>query len=218
MKTIGCFHAHYSNIEHIERALAPHGFELAHFVDPGLDRIKHDADFSDEVVRNKIQSTLDWIARCHVDAILITCAFFTANVGDTARFPIPIFRIDDPLFALVCRSEGPVAMAFTNPGTVDGTMERLAEYARSMGVALQAEPVLIENTFELIMQGKQREYVEAVELGLRQLIERRPDLRVFAAQLSMVPAAQAASAATGRAVGNHLDSLADYMKRWTNAD
>lgn len=36
MITIGCFHAHYSNIALVEETLAPYEVELVHYVDPGL--------------------------------------------------------------------------------------------------------------------------------------------------------------------------------------
>ncbi|MEK1830311.1 hypothetical protein AAAC51_18170 [Priestia megaterium] len=50
-KRLGCFHAHHSNIEHIEKALKPYNIELIHFVDPGLDRIKMDSNFTEEVAQ-----------------------------------------------------------------------------------------------------------------------------------------------------------------------
>lgn len=31
MTTIGCFHAHHSNIEHIERVMLPYEVELVHY-------------------------------------------------------------------------------------------------------------------------------------------------------------------------------------------
>lgn len=52
-RKLGCYHAHYSNIEHIEKALGSYDIELVHFVDPGLDRIKNDSDFTEELALNK---------------------------------------------------------------------------------------------------------------------------------------------------------------------
>ena len=88
MKRIGCFHAHHSNIEHIEQALSGLEVELIHFVDPGLDRIKKDAGFGVDIAQKKVLETLEWIANCHVDAILMTCTFFTAIYDEEVhRFP-----------------------------------------------------------------------------------------------------------------------------------
>lgn len=213
MKRIGCFHAHYSNIEHIDNALRSLDVELIHYVDPGLDRIKLDADFTTEMAQKKVLDTLNWIANCHVDAILITCTFFTAIYDENVHpFPIPIIKIDDPLFEEICQLDQPAIVAFTNPSTVQGTMNQITLYAAKKEIALEAAPALLANTFDLIMQGKKSEYIQAVTDGLILLIEENPTKRVVAAQLSMVPAAQAAEKQTKHVVGNQLVSLATYLK------
>jgi hypothetical protein len=213
LKKIGCFHAHHSNIEHVEKAL--HGFEaeLIHFVDPGLDRIKKDADFSKETVEKKVIETLDWIAGGHVDAILMTCTFFTAAYDEHNHpYPIPILKIDDPLFEEICNSGQPTAVVFTNPNTVKGTMNQLLTYARRRGKEIEAEPFLLENTFDLIMQGKKSEYIDAVSKGLLDVLEKHADKSVVAAQLSMVSAAKATERLRNIPIANPLDSLARYMR------
>lgn len=213
MKRIGCFHAHYSNIEHMERALNNVDVELIHFVDPGLDRIKLDSDFTKEIVEKKVMDTLDWIVKCHVDAILITCTFFTAAFNkEFYHYPIPIIKIDEPLFEDICEMNLPIIVAFTNPNTVDGTMNQLLSYSKMKGKEIEAQPFLLENTFELIIQGKKSEYIESVSKGLRKMIEENPKKIVVAAQLSMVPAAQLLEKQTNIAIRNHLDSLSSYMK------
>lgn len=213
MKRIGCFHAHYSNIEHIERALNNVDVELVHFVDPGLDRIKMDSDFTKEIVEKKVMDTLDWIVKCHVDAILITCTFFTAVFNkEVYHYPIPIIKIDEPLFEDICKINLPIIVAFTNPNTVNGTMNQLLSYSKMKGKEIEAQPFLLENTFELIMQGKKSEYIESVSKGLRKIIEENPKKIVVAAQLSMVPAAQLLGKQRNIAIRNHLDSLSSYMK------
>ncbi|MBW5446268.1 hypothetical protein GE107_09375 [Cohnella sp. CFH 77786] len=213
MKTIGCFHAHHSNIELIERALSAYEVELVHFVDPGLDRIKKDADFTRETVEMKVKGTLAWIARCHVDAVLVTCTFFTAALqGEEKAGGIPLFQIDEPLFEFISGTERPVIVAFTNPDTVQGTMEQLSAYLRRKGREVEAAPCLLENTFPLIMQGKKSEYTKHVTEGLARLVREHPGKAVAAAQLSMVPAARQAGKETGVPVANPLDSLAARME------
>lgn len=219
MKRIGCFHAHYSNIEHIEKALNPYDVELVHFVDPGLDRMKLDADFTIDIVEKKIVETLDWISKSHVDAILMTCTFFTAAFHEEVhRYPIPVIKIDEPLFEDICQLEQPVLVAFTNPNTVQGTMNQLYGYASKKGREVDAEPFLMENTFELIMQGKKTAYINLVSKGLIQMTEENPMKRVVAAQLSMVPGAEIAEEQTSISVGNHLKSLASYMEDRLNLE
>jgi hypothetical protein len=214
MKRIGCFHAHYSNIEHVEKALSIFDVELIHFVDPGLDRIKMNVDFTKEIVEKKVIETLDWIAKCHVDAILITCTFFTAIFNEEVhRYPIPIIKIDEPLFEDICKINQPIIVTFTNPNTINGTMNQLLSYSRKKGKEIEVEPFLLENTFDLIMQGKKSEYIQSVSKGLINIIEENPKKSVVAAQLSMVPAAQLTKKQRNISVGNHLESLSSYMKK-----
>lgn len=219
MKRIGCFHAHYSNIEHVEKALNIFDVELIHFVDPGLDRIKMDADFTNDMVEQKVIETLDWIANCHVDAILMTCTFFTSIFNEEVhRYPIPIIKIDEPLFEDICKINQPIIVAFTNPNTVNGTMNQLLSYSKKKGKVIEAESFLLENTFELIMQGKKNEYIKSVSDGLIAIIEQNPNKMIVAAQLSMVPAAQLAEQQINTSVQNHLGSLSAYMKEALNLE
>ncbi|WP_176586560.1 hypothetical protein [Priestia megaterium] len=212
-KRLGCFHAHHSNIEHIEKALKPYNMELIHFVDPGLDRIKMDSNFTEEVAQKKIKDTLEWISSCHVDAILITCTFFTANIKqDKLACSIPIIKIDDPLFHSICEKDEPQILVFTNPNTVEGTMNQLINFAAKQKKNIQVEPYLLENTFNLVMEGKKEEYIESVSSGLNQLVNNHPDKIVSAAQLSMVPSAEIIESKTDTYVGNHLKSLSNYLE------
>ncbi|MED4267083.1 hypothetical protein [Priestia megaterium] len=212
-KRLGCFHAHHSNIEHIEKALKPYNIELIHFVDPGLDRIKMDSNFTEEVAQKKIKDTLEWISSCHVDAILITCTFFTANIEeDKLAYSIPIIKIDDPLFHSICGKDEPQILVFTNPNTVEGTMNQLINFATKQKKKIQVEPYLLENTFNLVMEGKKEEYIESVSNGLNRLIINHPDKIISAAQLSMVPSAENIESKTDTYVGNHLKSLSNYLE------
>ncbi|WP_308639670.1 hypothetical protein [Paenibacillus silvisoli] len=213
MKKIGCFHAHYSNIEHIERALSDFNVELIHFVDPGLDRRKHDERFTLEQAERKVEETLAWIADSNIDAVLVTCTFFTALLNEERhRCPVPIVKIDEPLFRDLASQNKPVLFVFTNPATVDGTMKQFASYAELNGARLRAEAAVLPGTFELIMQGRKEAYTDKVATGLMRLADEHPDMSIVAAQLSMVPAAQAAARWKSFAVGNALVSLAGYMQ------
>ncbi|MDF2958427.1 MAG: hypothetical protein K0S39_162 [Paenibacillus sp.] len=210
---IGCYHAHYSNIEYIQQALEPYDVELVHFVDPGLDRLKGDTGFRAEQGQRKIADTLNWIASCHVDAILVTCTYFTANItAELEReLPIPVVKIDDPMLALICGSNQSQLLVFTNPATVDGTMNRVHQYARSAGTTPQLQVHLLDQTFQLMMTGKKQAYVELVTAGLERLAVQYPGYQLWAVQLSMVPAAEQASLTAGVKIGNPLEALASEM-------
>ncbi|MFL0377896.1 hypothetical protein ACH0BY_28545 [Paenibacillus amylolyticus] len=222
MITIGCFHAHYSNIALIEETLAPYEVELVHYVDPGLDRLKHDADFSEVVIHEKVAQTLQWIAECHADAILVTCTLFaTVLEQEATQVPVPVIGIDDPLLQEMRRVPGDYIIAFTNPATVDGTMARVNQALQQedengqlhVAKTSQTEAVCIPGTFELIMRGDQQGYIEAVREGLQQIAEQYPGKRVVAAQLSMAPAAAQVTADTGIAIHSPLALLAEYLEK-----
>lgn len=222
MITIGCFHAHYSNIALIEEALAPYDVELVHYVDPGLDRLKHDADFSDVVIHEKVAQTLHWIAECHADAILVTCTLFaTVLEQEATQVPVPVIGIDDPLLQEMRRVPGEYIIVFTNPATVEGTMARVNEALQQEDESGQlyvanvskTEAVCIPGTFELIMRGDQQGYLEAVREGLQQIAEQHPGKRLVAAQLSMAPAAAQVTIDNGIAIHSALSSLAAYLEK-----
>ncbi|MDR6721249.1 hypothetical protein [Paenibacillus sp. 2003] len=222
MITIGCFHAHYSNIALIEETLAPYEVELVHYVDPGLDRLKHDADFSEVVIHEKVAQTLQWIAECHADAILVTCTLFaTVLEQEATQVPVPVIGIDDPLLQEMRRVPGDYIIAFTNPATVDGTMARVNQALQQedengqlhVAKTSQTEAVCIPGTFELIMRGDRQGYIEAVREGLQQIAEQYPGKRVVAAQLSMAPAAAQVTIDRGIPIHSPLALLAEYLEK-----
>ncbi|MEK4109269.1 hypothetical protein ABIC86_005914 [Paenibacillus sp. DS2363] len=222
MITIGCFHAHYSNIALVEETLAPYEVELVHYVDPGLDRLKHDADFSEVVIHKKVAQTLQWIAECHADAILVTCTLFaTVLEQEATQVPVPVIGIDDPLLQEMRRVPGDYIIAFTNPATVEGTMARLNQALQQedeneqlhVAKTSQTEAVCIPGTFELIMRGDQQGYLEAVREGLQQIAEQYPGKTVVAAQLSMAPAAAQVTIDRGIPIHTPLALLAAYLEK-----
>jgi hypothetical protein len=222
MMTIGCFHAHYSNIALIEEALAPYEVELVHYVDPGLDRLKHESDFTEAVIHEKVSQTLQWIAHCHADAILVTCTLFAAVLEqEVQHVPVPVVGIDDPLLQEMQQNPGDYILAFTNPETIEGTMARVnlalqqddEDKQQNRIEEVESKAVLIPGTFELIMRGDKEGYLAAVSTGLQQLAEQHPDNTVVAAQLSMAPAAARVTADTGITIYSPLARLASYLEK-----
>lgn len=206
-KRLGCLHAHYSNIEYIEKALAPFNIEFVHFVDPGLvDRLTSDRNFHEADAQQKVKEQLEWIAQSNMDAILITCTNYIAILQeDQLSISVPIIKLDEPFFNFICNIPQPQTVLFTNPATVEGTMERLKQYADTYQKTLDIEVVVLDNTFELIMQGRKEEYNEKVTKILEQLIN--DDKIISVAQLSMVDAAQVVEAKTGSSIINPLKTF-----------
>jgi plasmid stability protein len=211
---IGCLHAHYSNIACIEQAFASKGWELTHFVDPGLiSRMAFGEHFGLAEAERKVMEQIEWIASTRVDAILITCTNYIAMLNEgRLNFPVPIIKIDEPFFQSVCRYSGPQLLLFTNPATVEGTMNRLHRYAAQHDRTIEAEVRVIGNTFELLMQGKKEQYRDELSAYIRSLLASEPDKRLSVAQLSMVEAAGDTERESGRPVGNPLKTLVEYVE------
>lgn len=212
-QTIGCLHAHYSNIRYIEEGLRSSGIRWVHYVDPGLiARLSSDSRFSEEQARARVAEQMEWMAAAGLDAILLTCTQYTALLEEERLLTrIPILKIDEPFFDAILAIEGPQTLLFTNPGTVDGTMTRLKRHAEARGRTLtDVETRVIEHAFPLLMEGKETEYNRLITEYIRSLPSE--GRAVSAAQLSMSDAADAASAESGRPILHPLGSIAKYLE------
>lgn len=84
----------------------------------------------------------------------------------TGRLPInssAIIKIDEPYFDAIRHIQQPQKILFTNPTTVEGTMERLHRHAHHLQKSLDVEVVVISDTFDLIMQGLKEKYTTIFE-------------------------------------------------------
>lgn len=202
-----CLHAHYSNIEYIENALSSYAIELIHFVDPALIyRITSDENFKEEGAQNKVKEQMEWIAQCNVDAILITCTSYSAILQEKKlSISVPVIKIDEPYFEHICNIQQPQTILFTNPTTVNSTMKRFNQYAYNHQKSLDVDVIVINNTFELIMQGRKHEYNQKISKFLHKII--KEDKIISVAQLSMVDASKKVEYMTSKPIINPLDTL-----------
>lgn len=205
-KKLGCLHAHYSNIEYIENAFAPYNIELVHFVDPGLMDQVTNKNLTESEAQRKVKEQIEWIAQCQVDAILITCTNYIAILQkDQLSISVPIIKIDEPFFDYICNIGQPQTILFSNPATVEGTMERLKHHASRQQKTLDLEVLVINNTFELFMRGLKEEYDQGISKFLSQIINGKKVISV--AQLSMVDAARQVEKQTSKTIINPLNTL-----------
>lgn len=214
-KKIGCLHAHYSNIAYIEQAAAAIGLELIHFVDPGLiGKMTADPSFDQSRAQNKVIEQIEWISQSNVDATLITCTHYIAYLEEERlNVSVPIIKIDEPFFHYVCQNDGPQVLLFTNPATVEGTVNRLNAYA--LDHEKQPGPIdihVVEDAFELVMQGKKEQYVQAISSDIKKLLDTGKNAALSVAQLSMVNAAEKTELETGITIGNPLRTLTAYLQ------
>lgn len=206
-KKLGCLHAHYSNIEYIENAFSSFDIDLIHFVDPALMyRVTIDRNFQESDAQKKVKDQIEWIVQCEVDAILITCTNYISILQeDQLSVSVPIIKIDEPYFEYICNISQPQIVLFTNPATVKGTMARLNHYASLRQKSLDVEALVINNTFELIMQGLKVEYNHVISKFLNQINDDKKVISV--AQLSMVDATQQFEYKTSKTIINPLTTL-----------
>jgi aspartate/glutamate racemase len=206
-KRVACLHAHYSNIEYIESAFSPYEIELIHFVDPALIyRVSSDIHFKESDAQKKVIEQIEWIAQCNVDVILITCTNYIALLQEEQlSISIPIIKIDEPYFNYIINLNGPQVILFTNPATVEGTINRLRDYAKMNNKELDIEVIVIDHIFDLLMKGLKEEYNLEISKYIEKIIHDSKVLSV--AQLSMVKATEQ----FGQKIVNPLDPLVDSM-------
>ena len=210
-KRLGCLHAHYSNIEYIENAFATYNIELIHFVDPGLmNQVTKNKNFRESEAQRKVIEQIEWIAQCQVDAILITCTNYIAILQeDQLSTSVPIIKIDEPFFDYICTIGQPQTILFSNPATVEGTMERLKYHASQQQKTLDLEVIVINNTFDLFMRGLKEEYNQGISTFLNQIINEKKVISV--AQLSMVDAARQVENQSSKTIINPLNTLVSFI-------
>ncbi|MDP4096313.1 hypothetical protein OIN60_05960 [Paenibacillus sp. P96] len=209
MKRLACLHAHYSNVDYIERAFAPFGLELTHYTDPGLiRRMASDQRFSRAQASEQVMRQLEWMMDCGADVVLVTCTQYAALLEESKpQWPVPVITIDEAFFHVLCRWEQPQIVLFTNPDTVEGTMKRLYAFAETVGKAPDIEVQVIEGSFELIMAGKKEAYLKRVSGYIQDLIQSGEQRMIHTAQLSMTEAAEAVEREYRVEIGNPLKPL-----------
>lgn len=214
MTRIGCLHGHYSNISLLSDAFAAFDVELIHFVDPGLLLQNEGTSVhTKEQSHAKLREQLNWMRNCGVDAIVITCTQYAALVTpeDEATATVPLFTIDGPFFHELARHTELQVLLFSNPATVQPTMERLVKHAHSQNLHPEIQVSLVENAFALLMENKQEAYREAIKDALYQLRQTFPDQPIAVAQLSMAPVADQFAKENDCTISHPLHSLTSLM-------
>ncbi|PKG23302.1 aspartate/glutamate racemase family protein [Niallia nealsonii] len=207
-KKIACLHAHFSNIEYIEKAFSAYEIEFVHFVDPGLIyQVALAGNLQTDAVKNKTKEQIEWMAQCGADAILITCTTYIAVLEEVElSLTVPIIKIDEPFFAYICRNKKPQTMLFSNPATVEGTVKRLKAYAEAHQQIIDFKVVVIPDSFELIMKGLKEQYDQKIKDTLFELIKQGEKV-ISVAQLSMADGAKEVEKKTSAVIIHPLSTL-----------
>ncbi|PKJ52991.1 aspartate/glutamate racemase family protein [Bacillus sp. SN10] len=216
MKKLACLHAHHSNIEYIDRAFQFIEIEICHFVDSILSyRLKMERKFEREHARNNLKDIIQYIAGSDVDALLITCTDYITLLDENFKINIPILKIDEPFFEMICHVEEPQTILFTNRRTVSGTVERLNQYAQQNNKSIHIKVEVINEIFELIMQGRKDEHDAKLEKYIYEIMKDRNEI-ISVAQLSMVDAASRVENVMEKKIINPMNALAEYCMQSLN--
>ncbi|PCK18636.1 hypothetical protein CEY02_18845 [Bacillus pumilus] len=212
MIRLHCLHAHPSNMSYIEDVFCDTAFELHHTVDSSfMERAKQDPTF--DLQKQQAYAINSLMQEREADIILLTCTQYIAAMGDQQHlFKQPIVSIDEPLFELICEKEGPLQLLFSNPDTVEGTMNRLYVYTKKRGNKIDVEPIVMRDAFHLCMNGDTQAYEHLIKEQLRKcMVKKSEDICVM--QLSMVHAAQQIEDETGVSITHPLSSLKHFINR-----
>ncbi|WP_342496698.1 hypothetical protein [Bacillus sp. FSL K6-3149] len=215
MIRLHCLHAHPSNQSYIEEVFGDTDVELHHTVDSSfIERATQDPDFNPHKQQTYAINKL--MKEDEADIILLTCTQYIAALGDQQYlFKQPIVPIDEPLFELICQRKGPLQLVFSNPDTVDGTMERLESYAKEHGKQIDAGVMVMEDIFHLCLNGDMHAYEEQIKKQLRRCMKKSGDICVM--QLSMVYAAQQMEKETGIPIIHPLSPLKQFVHQTISA-
>ncbi|MCM3147708.1 hypothetical protein [Bacillus pumilus] len=215
MIRLHCLHAHPSNQPYIEEVFGDTDVELHHTVDSSfIERATQDPDFNPHKQQTYAINKL--MKEDEADIILLTCTQYIAALGDQQDlFKQPIVPIDEPLFEQVCQKKGPLQLVFSNPNTVDGTMERLESYANEHGKQIDAEVMVMEDIFHLCLNGDMHAYEKQIKKQLRRCMQKSGDICVM--QLSMVHAAQQMEEETGVPIIHPLSPLKQFVHQTISA-
>lgn len=169
MTKIACLHAHHSNIKYVDEQLSK--YEVVHFVDPALSSVSNS-----KIVAAKVQEQLEWMLLVEIEAIIISCSYYAAYIP--GNFPVPIITLEQLLFDEL-KDEKYVDLVFTNPKTVDASMEN---YLKLKNIQQKVTIHIVPNAFQLVMANNLAAYKQRID----DYVEKLPKENVTAfAQLSM---------------------------------
>ncbi|SNZ10152.1 hypothetical protein SAMN05421503_1563 [Terribacillus aidingensis] len=204
---IACLHAHHSNIDYIEKALASYDVALTHYVDPAL--MYHIKGYQSFNPYRKVEEQINWISSTNPDAILLTCTNYILYLSTDINLDIPIIKIDEPFF-LELKQYKTAKLYFTNPDTVQGTMNRLHLFVNNKSSSKKYSVEIIPNAFQLIMANKKNDYTEAI---VEHVLAAEASEIIAFSQLSMVDAALPIEAKSDVKVITSINALTVYLER-----
>lgn len=166
------------------------GIEIINIVDDSIVRtIACNGNHVPARIARRVADYCRFAEESGANAVLVTCSSISETV-DTARplVSIPIYKIDEPM------AEHAVATASTSIGvvatletTLQPTIRLIESKVRASGKTITLRPMLVNDAFEALQQGRPDAHDELVLAGIRSVLQ-DTDVVVLA-QASMARAA-----------------------------
>ncbi|VWX61052.1 Asp/Glu/hydantoin racemase [Burkholderiales bacterium 8X] len=150
-------------------------------------------------ITRRVSTLATLAADAGAELIVFTCSS-TSPAIDVARqlVPVPILKIDDPLYALASRAPGRIGLICTTSSTVQPSQSLLAAHAKQSGQAIEAESVLCGAAFEALVAGNREQHDRLVSDAARELALRVD--RIVLAQASLAHLAEPLATELGKPV------------------
>jgi hypothetical protein len=174
--------AHVPTFEALLRELAP-ALRVVHVVREDLLAEAQAAGVDNPALIARVQAALG-----EADARVVVCTCSTlGGIAEATDAAFPVARIDRAMADHAVRQGGRVLLVATVQSTVAPTTALLQSSARRLGVAIEVQPLLVDEAWPHFEAGRHREYIEAIVTAVSQAPAADS---VVLAQASMAPAAE----------------------------
>ncbi|ALS38362.1 hypothetical protein ABID30_002336 [Enterococcus rotai] len=154
MKKILCIHAHFSNIPYLTQLFQDKPtIVLEHYVIP---------DFLEQITTKSLIHFIEEKTTEAVIGILITCTMYSNLVKPNVINHVPVMRVEDPLVAHIVTNPHKKKLVFSNPKTVDQTVNKIETLYNEKSLALDYEVFIVPNAFDLILTNQKTAYQKAL--------------------------------------------------------
>lgn len=177
MTTILCVHAHESNCFYLDKIADLLPLKIEHLVINQLNT-------GEELTESRLMSQITQKVTIDTAAIIITCTVYSNLIQKKKIEKIPILKIEEPLIQQLLLDKGKKILFFSNPQTVDLTMQKIETLYKEQKCSIDYDVVIIPDTFELILNNQQAEYKKAITTYIRNYLKKREG-NAYLMQLSM---------------------------------